>query len=105
MISRFEKAVLIILAGLGAGWWGIGLLLALSIPGEYNFNSNRNRWFLWMIENGVPVSCFLIYGWAILKNRITKRHIAWPLLLIIIIGAILFTYLFETWLGTPNPSL
>ncbi len=105
MINRFEKIVLVILAGLGAGWWGIGLVLALTIPGEYNYYNERYKWVLWVIETGVPVGCFLMYNLAILKNRITRRRTAWPLLFALVAGTVLFTYLFETLFGTPTPSV
>ncbi len=89
MISRFEKVVLIILAGLGAGYWGFGLMLYLIIPGEYKY------WF--GIEMGFGAGMFLMYEVAILKNRINKRFMAWTLFFMVLILAIGSLYLIEAW--------
>jgi hypothetical protein len=85
LISRFEKVLLIILAGLGAGYWGYGLLLYLSIPGEYK------PWF--GIEMGAGVVLFFIYEFAIIKNKVMKRSTAWFLfctVLIVALGLVIF---------------
>lgn len=87
MISRFEKIVLIILAGLGAGWWGYGLLLYLSIPGEYK------PWF--GLEMLVGTALFLIYDIAIIKRRIERRTSAWILFVAVLIIPLGLVYLIE----------
>ena len=97
MISRFEKAILIILAGLGACYWGYGLMLALTIPYEYSYPTSK--WFLFVIEMVIPIGIFLSYGLAILKKRIQRGRTAWPLFFAVLVFTILFTYLFETLFG------
>ncbi|MBE0428693.1 MAG: hypothetical protein IBX61_02340 [Thermoleophilia bacterium] len=87
MISRFEKIVLIILCGLGAGYWGIGLGLYLLIPGEAKF---------WLgIQGGIGVGLFLLYQVAVLKNRIRGRLAAWTLFFAVLALAVGSLYIIE----------
>ncbi|MBE0428695.1 MAG: hypothetical protein IBX61_02350 [Thermoleophilia bacterium] len=88
MINRVEKIVLVILAGLGAGYWGIAVGLYILIPGEYKF------WFF--IEGAIGVSLFLLYQVAILKNRIRGRFAAWLLFIGVLMIAVISLYLIET---------
>lgn len=87
LLSRAEKVIMIILSGLGAGYWGYGLLLYLTIPGEYKY------WF--GMEMGFGVGLFLLFEVAILKKWINRRLTAWVLFFIVIILAIGSLYLIE----------
>lgn len=95
MISRFEKVVLIILAGLGAGYWGYGLLLVLMIPGEYADYFNKYKVLFLITNRVIGTGIFLLFELAIIKNWIRRRRLAWPLFFVILAVVILITYFFE----------
>lgn len=94
MISRFEKVILIILAGLGAGYLGFGLLLLLSVPGDYNFHNNKYDWLLAFLEVLIIFSFFLSYELVIIKDLVRERRKAWLLFFLVIMGSVLFHYVY-----------
>ncbi|MHB1390609.1 MAG: hypothetical protein ACYCXF_05145 [Thermoleophilia bacterium] len=87
VINRFEKVVLIIVAGLGAGVWGFGLLLALAVPYEYGYPALK--WFLTVAEQIIEVSIFLFFQLAIINGWIKGRRNVWLLFFIVLASSIL----------------
>ena len=84
-----------ILAGLGAGFWGYGLLFVLLFPGEFADYFNKYKVLFIIISKVIGTSVFLLFELAILKNWIRRRRRAWPLFFVILTGVILTTYFFE----------
>ncbi|MBE0428691.1 MAG: hypothetical protein IBX61_02330 [Thermoleophilia bacterium] len=96
MISRFEKVVLVILAGLGAGYWGYGLLLVIMFPGEFRDYFHKWNVLILLIERGIGFGLFLIYGLAIQKKWVKKRYLAWGLFVFTLLFAILLIIILDT---------
>ena len=92
MINRFEKVVLVIRAGLGAGLWGFGLLLTRGVP--YEFGYPKIKWFLSVTEQVIGVSVFLCFQLVVIKSWIKGRRQAWLLFFTVVVSAEPFHYLF-----------
>lgn len=90
MISRFEKIVLMILAGLGTGFWGYGLLFMLSYPRE---SPDYVPWGI--MESAIQISIFFIFGFATYKGWVKMRRFVWPLFLTVIVVSLLLRLLFH----------
>lgn len=71
--------ILIILSGLGTGYYGYGLLLVLMFPGEYYDSFHKQQTPLLVAEAAIGLGLFLFFEIAILKNWIKKRRHVWPL--------------------------
>ncbi len=99
VISRFEKVILICLAGLGAGYWGYGLLLLFIVPGDYNYYIERFNWFLAVLEGIIGTGIFLSFELAIIKNWVKERRKAWSLFFIVLAGSVLYQYVYFKLFG------
>ncbi|MHB1149815.1 MAG: hypothetical protein ACYC6B_06505 [Thermoleophilia bacterium] len=83
--------MLIILTGLGAGYWGYGLFLVLITLGE---RANHED-LLFFTNRIIGTGMFVFFEVAIINKRIQRRLLAWSLFLVILVAAVAFTYLFE----------
>lgn len=99
MISRFEKVVLIILAGLGAGYWGYGVVLLFMVPGDYNYYIDRSNWFLAVLEGIIGAGIFLSFELALIKEWVKGRRKAWSLFFIVLAGSVLYQYVYFKLFG------
>ena len=94
-MRRFEKGLLILLAGLGAGYWGFGLLLVLMVPGDFSNPAYRYKVPLLIINRLMGTGLFAIFELAVIKNRIRSSRMGWLIFSAVLAGEVLGAYLIE----------